>query len=107
LVKALWIIIRLAFITYVINNAALWVLADYFNSSPHFNNLRQIVPILAFGLALFINDSIKSDGGLSMKNKISKRTKIIILTLLAFFLSKRLRQRIYTIIDEVKQVIKN
>ncbi|MGR6115861.1 hypothetical protein ACTHHL_04620 [Aeribacillus composti] len=105
MIKAIWIILRFTFIAFVINNVALWFLEDYFDSSPYFNNLRTIVPILAFGLAFFINESIKSDGGGFMKNKLSKRTKIIILTILAFFLSKRLRQRVYVIIDEVKQVL--
>jgi hypothetical protein len=85
---------------------------DYFNipkSASIKDRIIFVVAILPFIgiLRLIYNDFIRSEDQMKKEKRLSKTAKIVLFTLLTFFLSKRLRQKVYTIIREVRDVFSN
>ena len=97
--KMVWIIGKFTVLTIVILEIMKYVLADYMI---YFKNIEPIFPLFAFMFAWFVNMTADSQGGFVMKKKMSKKVKVALIVLVTFFLSKRLRDRLYTIISEVK-----
>lgn len=102
--KMLWIIGKFTFLTILIMKAVKFAIGDY---EDHFPGLDSVLPILALGLSFFVNEAAKSRRVVFMKKKMSKKIKVTLLVLLAFFLSKRLRTRLYNVIEEVKSLFSN